>query len=105
MTCLGTIQSNRKGLPRSFTSVEGREVGDYVVLYEEGSHISIHSEVFKNKSGIYSISFSSKLVISVVEPVDFSSSSAPALRGRKIRLELLGSNKGKKIDLGPAPMK
>ncbi len=57
MTCLGTIQSNRKGLPKSFTSTEGRGVGDYVALYEEGSNISIHSEIFKNKSGTGTLYF------------------------------------------------
>ena len=51
MTCLGTIQANRKGLPKDFTAVNNRPVGDYQVLYDEASHVSIHSEIFKNKSG------------------------------------------------------
>jgi hypothetical protein len=51
MTCLGTIQTNRKGLPKRFTAVENRAVGDYQVLYDTSSNISIHSEIFKNKSG------------------------------------------------------
>lgn len=51
MTCLGTIQSNRKGLPRAFTAVDNRPVGDYQVLYDVASNISIHSEICKNKSG------------------------------------------------------
>ena len=51
MTCLGTIQTNRKGLPKHFTSTENRPVGDYQVLYDEGSSISIHSLIVKNKSG------------------------------------------------------
>ena len=51
MTGLGTIQSSRKGLPKHFTSTDGREVGDYQVLYDEKSRISIHSEICKNKSG------------------------------------------------------
>jgi len=51
MTCLGTIQTNRRGLPKHFTTTENREVGDYQVLYDEGSRISIHSLICKNKSG------------------------------------------------------
>ena len=51
MTALGTVQATRKGLPKEITSTEGRPVGDYQVVYDEGSNISIHSEICKNKSG------------------------------------------------------
>jgi len=51
MTVLGTIQTNRRGLPKQFTSTENREEGDYQVLYDEGSSVSIHSLICKTKSG------------------------------------------------------
>lgn len=51
MTCVGTIQTNRKGLPKNFKDHRGREVGDYLVLFDESTNISIHSEIVKNKSG------------------------------------------------------
>ncbi len=51
MTCVGTIQANRKGLPKHFKDPRGREVGDYQVLFDEDSNISIHSEIAKKKSG------------------------------------------------------
>jgi len=62
MTFLGTIQANRKGLPKSFTATEGRPVGDYMVLYEENSNISIHSEIFKNKTGLKNVMFMTSAV-------------------------------------------
>lgn len=51
MTCLGTIMTNRRGLPKTFTNTVNREVGDYQVLYDETSQISIHSLICKSKSG------------------------------------------------------
>ena len=45
MTCLGTVQASRKGLPKEFTSTEGRPVGDLKVLYDVNSKISIHSKI------------------------------------------------------------
>lgn len=51
MTSIGTIQANRKGLPKDIVSTTDRPVGDYRVLYDEGSKISIHSEVCASKSG------------------------------------------------------
>ena len=51
MTCLGTVQASRKGLPKEFTSTEGRPVGDLKVLYDVNSKISIHSEICGVKSG------------------------------------------------------
>ena len=57
MTALGTIQANRKGLPKAITSTEGRPVGDYQVLYDESSNITIHSEICKSKSGTVKLHF------------------------------------------------
>ena len=52
MTCLGSIPANsKKGLPQHFTSTDDRPVGDYQVLYDEGSSISFHSLIDKTKSG------------------------------------------------------
>ncbi len=51
MTALGTIQGTRKGLPKEFTTTDGRPEGDYMVLFDEASRISIHSEIWKSKSG------------------------------------------------------
>jgi len=50
MTTLGTIMGSRKGLPKEFTSTD-RPEGSYYVLYEEDSRISIHSEIWRTKSG------------------------------------------------------
>ena len=62
MTALGTIQANRKGLPKAITSTEGRPVGDYQVLYDESSNITIHSEICKSKSGTVKLHFISILI-------------------------------------------
>lgn len=48
---LGTIQVNRKGLPREVKSLAGREDLSYEVFYNETSpHISLHSYVVSTKS-------------------------------------------------------
>jgi hypothetical protein len=51
MTAIGTICANRKGLPKHFKDPKGRAVGDYQVLFDEDSNISIHSEIGRKKSG------------------------------------------------------
>jgi hypothetical protein len=51
MTVIGTICSNRKGLPKHFRDPRGRDVGDYQVLFDTESDVSIHSEIGKKKSG------------------------------------------------------
>jgi hypothetical protein len=51
LTVIGTICANRKGLPKHFRETRGRPVGDYQVLFDEASNISIHSEIVKKKSG------------------------------------------------------
>jgi hypothetical protein len=51
ITVIGTICASRKGLPKHFRDPRGREVGDYQVLYDTASDISIHSEIGKKKSG------------------------------------------------------
>jgi hypothetical protein len=51
MTCVGTLQANRKGLPESFKSTKDRPEGDYQVLYEVDGKKSIHSWITNTKSG------------------------------------------------------
>jgi hypothetical protein len=51
MTCTGTLASNRKGLPAEFKTLEGREEGDYMVLFEKEGKKSLHSWVCNTKSG------------------------------------------------------
>jgi hypothetical protein len=51
MTYVGTLQSNRKGLPADFKNMEGREDGDYVVLYDVTGKKSIHSWINNKKGG------------------------------------------------------
>ena len=41
-----------QGLPSEFVSTDGREDGDYVVLYNSDGKTSIHSWVNKKKSGM-----------------------------------------------------
>ncbi len=65
MTAVGTICSNRKGLPPHFKNPVGRKVGDYQVLWDVDSNINIHSEIVKKKSG----QAHNVLVISTMYPI------------------------------------
>ncbi len=51
MTCVGTLATNRKGLPTKFKSVKDRPEGDYQVLYEVDGKKNIHSWITNTKSG------------------------------------------------------
>jgi hypothetical protein len=51
MTFLGTLNKNRKGLPADFKRTDGREEGDYMILYDVSSKKSIHSWITNTKSG------------------------------------------------------
>jgi hypothetical protein len=51
MTCVGTLNNNRKGLPDKFKSITGRPEGDYMPLFEVDGKKSIHSWVTNTKSG------------------------------------------------------
>jgi hypothetical protein len=53
MTYTGTLSGNRKGLPAAFKSLEGREEGNYLAMFEEGGKTSIHSWACNTKSGEY----------------------------------------------------
>jgi hypothetical protein len=55
MTYVGTLQNNRKGLPTAFKSMDGREDGDYVVLYDVTGKTSIHSWINNKKAGEFNI--------------------------------------------------
>jgi hypothetical protein len=55
MTYVGTLQNNRKGLPGVFKNMEGREDGDYVVLYDVTGKKSIHSWINNKKAGEFNI--------------------------------------------------
>jgi len=48
---ISTICANRKGLPKHFRDSRGRPEGDYQVLFNEETGMSIHSEIVKKKSG------------------------------------------------------
>jgi hypothetical protein len=51
MTCVGTLQTNRKGLPDSFKNTKDRPEGDYQILHEVDGKKSIHSWITNTKSG------------------------------------------------------
>jgi hypothetical protein len=51
LTVISTICANRKGLPKHFRDSRGRPEGDYQVLFNEETGMSIHSEIVKKKSG------------------------------------------------------
>jgi hypothetical protein len=51
MTYTGTLSANRKGLPAAFKTLDAREEGDYIALFEEGGEKSIHSWACNTKSG------------------------------------------------------
>ncbi len=51
LTVISTICSNRKGLPKHFRDARGRPEGDYEVLFDVSSNMSIHSEIVRKKSG------------------------------------------------------
>jgi hypothetical protein len=51
LTVISTICANRKGLPKHFRDARGRPEGDYQVLFNEETGMSIHSEIVKKKSG------------------------------------------------------
>lgn len=65
MTVVGTICSNRKGLPKHFRDHTGRELGDYQVLFDMDSNINIHSEITKKRSG----KLNNVLLISSLTPI------------------------------------
>jgi hypothetical protein len=48
---VGTLATNRKGLPADFKRTDGRAEGDYVVLYDVSGKKSIHSWVTNTRSG------------------------------------------------------
>jgi hypothetical protein len=51
MTILGTMKMNRRGIPPELKNVQGRPVGDYMALFEEGGKMSLHSFLDKSKKG------------------------------------------------------
>jgi hypothetical protein len=51
MTYVGTLNKNRKGLPGDFKRTDGREEGDYFILYDVTSKKSIHSWITNTRSG------------------------------------------------------
>jgi hypothetical protein len=51
VTVISTICPNRKGLPKHFRDAKGRAEGDYQILFDESSNMSIHSEIVRKKSG------------------------------------------------------
>jgi hypothetical protein len=51
MTIVGTLMAMRKGLPKEFKQLTGREEGDYMALFEQDGKKSIHSWITNTKSG------------------------------------------------------
>jgi hypothetical protein len=51
LTVISTVCANRKGLPKHFRDARGRPEGDYQVLFNPETGMSIHSEIVKKKSG------------------------------------------------------
>ena len=66
ITSIGTLKTNRRGIPDEFTSLEGREGFSYKVLWEvPNKKLVLHSYVFKNKSsGLCNV-----LMLSTVQPL------------------------------------
>lgn len=66
ITTIGTLKSNRRGIPEEFKKVEGREELSYQVLWEESEKkIVLHSYVVKNKTtGLRNV-----LMLSTVQPL------------------------------------
>uniref|UniRef100_A0A6A7G5I7 PiggyBac transposable element-derived protein 3-like n=2 Tax=Hirondellea gigas TaxID=1518452 RepID=A0A6A7G5I7_9CRUS len=51
ITAIGTLMSNKKGIPPQITSVQGREANSYNILWElPKCKLSLHSYVMKSKS-------------------------------------------------------
>jgi len=50
ITCVGTMQMNKKGIPPFMKDPVGR-VGEYIILYEMGGKLSIHNWVDKSRKG------------------------------------------------------
>jgi hypothetical protein len=65
ITIVGTICSNRRGLPEHFKNPKGRAVGDYQVLWDMNSKMNIHSEIARKKSG----KLINVLLISTMTPI------------------------------------
>ena len=50
ITCIGTIQTNRKGLPKEIKEIKGREKNSWTACKEEGGYVHLNSCVVKTKS-------------------------------------------------------
>ena len=50
ITCIGTIQTNRKGLPKEIKEIKGREKNCWTAYKEEGGYVHLNSCVVKTKS-------------------------------------------------------
>ncbi len=48
ITAVGTLNKRRKGIPDELRDVNGRPVGQYDILYEKDSKLSLHSWVTKS---------------------------------------------------------
>jgi hypothetical protein len=53
ITMVGTLNSNRRGIPQEMKTMKDRPDGDYKVMYEEDGKVSIHSWLVNNKKGTY----------------------------------------------------
>lgn len=51
ITAVGTINKNRKGIPPKIREANGRKVGEYIIYYDKGSQMTLHSWVTKSSSG------------------------------------------------------
>ena len=50
ITCIGTIQTNRKKLPKEIKEIKGREKNSWIACKEEGDNVHLNSCVVKTKS-------------------------------------------------------
>lgn len=50
---VGTLNSNRRGIPQEMKTMKDRPDGDYKVMYEEDGKVSIHSWLVNTKKGTY----------------------------------------------------
>ena len=57
ITCLATMNSNRKGLPTEMKEIKGLEENSWMACKIDGSEIIINSCVVKTKSGMRNVYF------------------------------------------------
>ena len=66
ITCIATMNSNRKGLPTEMKEIKGREENSWMACKIDGGEIIINSYVVKTKSGMRNV-----LLLTTMEPAHY----------------------------------